>query len=412
MNLNDLFTEEKVRLDPKCWTGKKIGNPKTKIKGGVRVNNCVPAESVNEMDKSQTPPGRDGSNDLDASKKEYTAKATTPEKVAKDAEKILNKELNKKQGVAEAGYPEVDHMPGAIRHDLAKKMRDSSCKRCHGHGTLWKAPNGTILPANDVPGAKRYKCGACDGIGMAKQGVAEGSSKKRHHFIYEADTSWSPELEKNNSDSAAKLQAYNDQRAQQKAEYIRQNAASNAEHVKQREEEYQARLQRDREAQEKQDARTKPGYQQRPGDDDPRQPHGDSANELKMFIAGSKPASAVGEMDLPLWRNLIDSGKYVVKQLFKEKGKPGSVVIGQPGEEDRVEKIASLIQNASDLADKGDFSAYHNSNYHRWLGRLLGYPADKIEKFIKGYFADVKDLAKDRFDENARKLTAAIITKT
>jgi hypothetical protein len=36
------FTEEKVRLDPKCWTGKKIGNPKTKMKGGVRVNNCVP----------------------------------------------------------------------------------------------------------------------------------------------------------------------------------------------------------------------------------------------------------------------------------------------------------------------------------------------------------------------------------
>ena len=100
MNLNDLFNEEKVRLDPKCWTGKKIGNPKTKMKGGTRVNNCVPAESVNEMDKSQTPPGRDGSNDSDAGKKEYTAKATTPEKVAKHGEKILNKELNKKQGVA------------------------------------------------------------------------------------------------------------------------------------------------------------------------------------------------------------------------------------------------------------------------------------------------------------------------
>jgi hypothetical protein len=103
MNLNDLFTEEKVRLDPKCWTGKKIGNPKTKMKGGTRVNNCVPAESVNEMDKSQTPPGRDGSNDSDAGKKEYTAKATTPDKVAKHGEKILNKELNKKQGVAEEG---------------------------------------------------------------------------------------------------------------------------------------------------------------------------------------------------------------------------------------------------------------------------------------------------------------------
>jgi hypothetical protein len=35
--------EEKTRLDPKCWTGyKKQG---TKMKGGVRVNNCVP---VNE----------------------------------------------------------------------------------------------------------------------------------------------------------------------------------------------------------------------------------------------------------------------------------------------------------------------------------------------------------------------------
>ena len=49
MNLNDIITEaEKVRLDPKCWTGKKIGDPKTKMKGGVRVNNCVPAESVAE----------------------------------------------------------------------------------------------------------------------------------------------------------------------------------------------------------------------------------------------------------------------------------------------------------------------------------------------------------------------------
>ena len=45
--------EEKQRLDTKCWTGKKIGNPKTKVKGGVRVNNCVPAESMNEF----APPG-------------------------------------------------------------------------------------------------------------------------------------------------------------------------------------------------------------------------------------------------------------------------------------------------------------------------------------------------------------------
>ena len=48
MRSSEFIAEEKVRLDPKCWTGKKIGNPKTKMKGGVRVNNCVPAESVEE----------------------------------------------------------------------------------------------------------------------------------------------------------------------------------------------------------------------------------------------------------------------------------------------------------------------------------------------------------------------------
>ena len=99
MNLNDLFTEEKVRLDPKCWTGKKIGNPKTKMKGGTRVNNCVPAESVNEMDKSQTPPGRDGSNDSDAGKKEYTATPTTPGAVARQGGDILNKAFKDSQRV-------------------------------------------------------------------------------------------------------------------------------------------------------------------------------------------------------------------------------------------------------------------------------------------------------------------------
>ena len=40
---NTVLTEEKAkkqRLDPKCWTGyHKAG---TKVKGGVRVNNCVP----------------------------------------------------------------------------------------------------------------------------------------------------------------------------------------------------------------------------------------------------------------------------------------------------------------------------------------------------------------------------------
>ena len=47
LELRDKIEEAiKQRLDPKCWTGKhKEG---TKIKGGVRVNNCVPNESIEE----------------------------------------------------------------------------------------------------------------------------------------------------------------------------------------------------------------------------------------------------------------------------------------------------------------------------------------------------------------------------
>jgi len=47
MRANEFITEAvKQRLDAKCWKGKhKEG---TKIKGGVRVNNCVPNESMEE----------------------------------------------------------------------------------------------------------------------------------------------------------------------------------------------------------------------------------------------------------------------------------------------------------------------------------------------------------------------------
>ena len=49
MKINEILIEAKAvkqRLDPKCWKGKhKEG---TKVKGGVRVNNCVPNEGIEE----------------------------------------------------------------------------------------------------------------------------------------------------------------------------------------------------------------------------------------------------------------------------------------------------------------------------------------------------------------------------
>jgi hypothetical protein len=45
----DNLVEVKQRLDAKCWKGKhKEG---TKIKGGIRVNNCVPNESLDADQK-------------------------------------------------------------------------------------------------------------------------------------------------------------------------------------------------------------------------------------------------------------------------------------------------------------------------------------------------------------------------
>jgi len=105
----------KVKASAKVWpsayaSGRLV---QCRKKGADNYGNSK-NEGVMEMDKSQTPPGRDGSNDSDAGKKEYTAKATTAKKVAQDAEKILNKELNKKKGMAE-GFPhDVDHMPGPV----------------------------------------------------------------------------------------------------------------------------------------------------------------------------------------------------------------------------------------------------------------------------------------------------------
>ena len=107
MKINDVLNEEKVRLDPKCWKGKKIGNPKTKMKGGVRVNNCVPAESVAETkaDPTSTWVVYDG-NKVKRFKTHQGAKAYAEQhggKVASSAH--YADKIQGKQGVAEAANP-------------------------------------------------------------------------------------------------------------------------------------------------------------------------------------------------------------------------------------------------------------------------------------------------------------------
>ena len=90
------------------------------------------------------------------------------------------------QGMAEAGYPEVDHMPGPTI-----KRTQTGCKRCHGKGYVYQTPDGEVHPMNQQ-GAKKYKCGKCDGIGFVKQGVAEELSikhQRNHSTQHYPDTS-------------------------------------------------------------------------------------------------------------------------------------------------------------------------------------------------------------------------------
>ena len=50
---DDLLGEKKSSPagGPACWKGKKIGKPKTKMKGGKRVNNCVPEGTEEELEQ-------------------------------------------------------------------------------------------------------------------------------------------------------------------------------------------------------------------------------------------------------------------------------------------------------------------------------------------------------------------------
>ena len=64
----------------------------------------IKEEVVQEMDKSQTPPGRDGGQG-DAFKKEYAAQIITPKKVVKHGQNLLNKILKPKEKIKEAFRP-------------------------------------------------------------------------------------------------------------------------------------------------------------------------------------------------------------------------------------------------------------------------------------------------------------------
>jgi hypothetical protein len=86
------------------------GSAKQNVDGVYRTSN------VAEMDKSQTPPGRDGSNsDSDAGKKEYTAKIAKPGDVAKKATAELDKEMKKSHAKESLSFKDYVNLEEAKR---------------------------------------------------------------------------------------------------------------------------------------------------------------------------------------------------------------------------------------------------------------------------------------------------------
>ena len=157
MRINDLTNEEKVRLDPKCWTGKKIGNPKTKVKGGVRVNNCVPAESIEEGALEEA----GGAKQYSAFKREWRAKHGADAKVpgydSKEYTSYVYRHNDKKQGVAEG--------PESKKFKVTYELQNGDVKEKIMIGKDAKAV------AKYFEFKYRHKP-----ISVVEQGVAEGSN--------------------------------------------------------------------------------------------------------------------------------------------------------------------------------------------------------------------------------------------
>ena len=159
MKFNDfIVSEEKVRLDPKCWTGKKIGNPKTKVKGGVRVNNCVPAESINEDGKRCMQCGMTNCSCPGDSCKCKPIKGWVP---GKGFKKAIDEAANaaqqaaiaiakkKKAGVDEAAPPgaKAERMVKHIKKGYAKDGKLSDKEKSIAYATAWKAHNKGVTEA-------------------------------------------------------------------------------------------------------------------------------------------------------------------------------------------------------------------------------------------------------------------------
>jgi len=222
-----------VNKRKKAGTSRDVSSPKAPTAQAWKdAAKTAKKEGLSEMDKSQTPPGRDGGP---RSGPDRVGKPSTPKKATKDAEDVLTKAFTDsqrvdprtgkkmdKKGVAEAwsqkykssincshpkGFSQKAHCAGKKKHneDMSMESTCPDCGMCRTHGNLneiakgakdsngvtkcWPGkhaegtkkgrnggqvrncvPNESMLPANSFVGSDKNKI---NGKGMLRKGPAK-----------------------------------------------------------------------------------------------------------------------------------------------------------------------------------------------------------------------------------------------
>jgi hypothetical protein len=156
MKINEVITEStKQRLDPKCWDNKKIGNPKTKMKGGVRVNNCVPKEGVEEAANPAQQAAIAISKKKEQGIDEDWNKVNKKDKTSGMSQKAVN--AYRRENPGSKLKTAVTTKPSKLKAGSKDaKRRKSFCARMSGNKGPMKKPNGKPTPK--ALALRRWNC--------------------------------------------------------------------------------------------------------------------------------------------------------------------------------------------------------------------------------------------------------------
>ena len=154
MRASEFITEAvKQRLDPKCWKGKhKEG---TKIKGGIRVNNCVPNESVEEAANAAQQAAIAIAKKKDKAVDEDWNSVNKKDKTNGLSQKAVN--AYRRENPGSKLKTAVTTKPSKLKAGSKDaKRRKSFCARMSGNKGPMKKPNGKPTPK--ALALRRWNC--------------------------------------------------------------------------------------------------------------------------------------------------------------------------------------------------------------------------------------------------------------